>query len=226
LTQTNDTDAILNSIQNSEINGKGNFFTAVKVAQLSLKHRQNKQQRQRIVSFVGHPLIETLEQCEDLGKRLKRNNVAVDIINFANPENVPKLEALVQAANNSSNSHFMDVPQGCVMITDVLFTSPILGNEDMGGMGGAEGGAGMAGADRFAEYGGINPELDPDLAMALKVSLEEERNRNAPTVGGDKNEGGKGSNADAGVVSGVPVATDGPMETQMGAPVDENMPLL
>lgn len=149
-----------------------------------------------------------------MGKRLKRNNVAVDIINFANPDNVPKLEALVQAANNSSNSHFMDVPLGITMITDVLFTSPILGNDEgsMPGMGGAEGGMG-AGGDRFAEYGGINPELDPDLAMALKVSLEEERNRNAPTAGGDKNEGGKGTQADAGVVSGVPVATDGPMET-------------
>lgn len=158
-----------------------------------------------------------------MGKRLKRNNVAVDIINFANADNVPKLEALVNAANNSSNSHFMDVPQGCTMITDVLFTSPILGNDDGPMPAGGEGGAGVpGGVDRFAEYGGINPELDPDLAMALKVSLEEERNRNAPTAGGDKAEAG-GKGADAGVVSGVPVGTEGPMETQMGAPIDENM---
>ena len=72
----------------------------------------NKSQKQRIVAFVGHPIRDSLAVCQELGQRLKRNNVAIDIINFANPENVQKLEALVNAANNSSNSHFMDVPLG------------------------------------------------------------------------------------------------------------------
>lgn len=80
----------------------------------------------RIIAFCGHPIVESVEECENLGKRLKRNNVALDIINFSNPANVQKLEALVNTTNNSSNSHFMDVPQGIAMITDVLFTSPIL----------------------------------------------------------------------------------------------------
>lgn len=30
---------------------------------------------------------------------------------------------------------------------------------------------------QFAEYGGIDPSLDPELAMALRISLEEERAR-------------------------------------------------
>jgi len=51
----------------------------------------NKLQKMRIVAFVGHPIAETLKQCEDLGKFLRRANISVDIINFANPENVPKL---------------------------------------------------------------------------------------------------------------------------------------
>lgn len=75
------------------------------------------------------------------------------------------------------------------MITDVLFTSPILHGEDAGGAGGhvpADGSAGMvvdgpggpvAGGGQFAEFGGINPDMDPELAMALKVSMEEERAR-------------------------------------------------
>lgn len=88
------------------------------------------------------------------------------MINFANPENVPKLQALVTACDNSSNSHFLDVPLGVSMITDILFTSPILGGDDAGA-------TGAAGAGQFSEYGGINPDLDPDLAMALKVSMEE-----------------------------------------------------
>lgn len=57
---------------------------------------------------------------------MKRNNVALDIINFAHPENVPKLQALVKAANSNGNCHFLDVPLGVAMITDVLITSPII----------------------------------------------------------------------------------------------------
>lgn len=70
---------------------------------------------------------------EELGVRMKRNNVAIDVINFAHPENVPKLTALVNAANSNGNSHFLDVPLGVMMITDVLIASPIINEEMEGG---------------------------------------------------------------------------------------------
>jgi 26S proteasome regulatory subunit N10 len=127
----------------------------VKVSQLSLKHRQNKSQRQRVILFVGHPLKEQESDFEELGVRMKRNNVAIDVINFAHPENVPKLQALVNAANNNNNSHFLDVPLGVSMITDVLIASPIVNEsmDDMGGAGAANvgGGAGVGGASAPAE---------------------------------------------------------------------------
>ena len=75
------------------------------------------------------------------------------------------------------------------MITDALFTSPILHGDDAGGVGGmpADGSGGMvndvaagglpAGGGQFAQYGGVNPELDPELANVLKESLEAERDR-------------------------------------------------
>lgn len=115
---------------------------------------------------------------------MKRNNVAIDVINFAHPENVPKLQAMITAANSNGNSHFLDVPLGVSMITDVLIASPII-NEGMEGgdavMGGVGAGAGAgAGASQFADFGGIDPNLDPELAMALRISLEEERNRQRP----------------------------------------------
>lgn len=95
---------------------------------------------------------------------------------------------MVNAANSNGNSHFLDVPIGVAQITDILIASPII-NEGMDhGMGGAAdaGGAGAAVgggvpanpvANQFAEYGGIDPNLDPELAMALRISLEEERAR-------------------------------------------------
>lgn len=138
----------------------------------------NKQQRQRIIVFVGHPIEDDLTQCEDLGKRLKRNNVGIDVINFAHPDNVPKLQALVQCANNSDNSHFLDVPMGVAMITDVLITSPILQGENADVQMSGEGGpANLADPipNRFAEYGGINPDMDPELAMVMKISMDEAR---------------------------------------------------
>jgi 26S proteasome regulatory subunit N10 len=159
--------------------------TAIKVAQLSLKHRQNKNQRQRVIIFVGHPLKEEEKDFEDLGQFLKRNAVAVDVINFAHPENIPKLTALVTAANSSENSHFLDVPLGVAMITDVLIASPIINESENagaanvggGGAGAAVGSGPGAQASQFQEYGGVDPNLDPELAMALRISLEEERAR-------------------------------------------------
>ncbi len=41
-----------------EIEGEANLSSSVQIAQLALKHRQNKNQRQRIVIFVGSPLSE------------------------------------------------------------------------------------------------------------------------------------------------------------------------
>ena len=44
--------------QSLEIEGQANLASSVQIAQLALKHRQNKNQRQRIVIFIGSPLSE------------------------------------------------------------------------------------------------------------------------------------------------------------------------
>jgi 26S proteasome regulatory subunit N10 len=181
LTQTNEIGDLINSINNIQINGNADVMTAVKVAQLALKHRMNKSQRQRIIVFVGHPMTKgTEEDFEDLGMRLKKNNVSIDVINFANPDNVARLQALVNAANGSEDQptcHFLDVPLGCSHITDVMITSPILQPEDSGmGAGAGDIGAGNAGGansdDPFANLG-FDPNMDPELAMAIRLSMEE-----------------------------------------------------
>ena len=71
----------------------------------------------------------------------------------------------------SSSEHF---PICCDLtvggLSDVLFTSPIL-TEASAPQAPNQQGASPAAPD-FAEYGGINPQLDPELAMALKMSAE------------------------------------------------------
>lgn len=124
---------------------------------MALKHRQNKNQRQRIVVFVGSPLFEDEKALVKLAKKLKKNNVAVDIVNFGEEaENTPKLEAFIGAINNNDNSHLVTVPPGPHVLSDVLISSPIIAGED-----GPP--PGFAGAGGF-EFG-VDPTLDPELAL-------------------------------------------------------------
>ena len=62
------------------------ILTATAIAQLALKHRQNMTLRQCIVVFVGSPLEDVSPDAERvlvrLAKKLKKNNVALDVIAF------------------------------------------------------------------------------------------------------------------------------------------------
>ena len=69
-----------------------------------LKHRQNKNQRQRVVAFVGSPIVEDDKSLVKLGKKLKKNNIAIDIINFGEEaENTTKLQAFIDSVNSNDN---------------------------------------------------------------------------------------------------------------------------
>lgn len=132
-----------------------------------------------------------------IAKKLKKNNVAVDIVSFGcEEENNEKLEAFQTTVNSGDNSHLITVPVGTVL-SDCLYGSPIFGTED-GGFGGGGGGAtGEAGGGGAYEFG-VDPNLDPELALALRVSLEEERARQAAaTDAAAAQEGGQGSSGEA-----------------------------
>lgn len=59
VTPTPDLSRVLNCMAQICVEGEAvNFSTSVQVAQLALKHRPNKNQRQRIVIFAGSPLVE------------------------------------------------------------------------------------------------------------------------------------------------------------------------
>lgn len=72
---------------------------------LALKHRQNKNQRQRVIVFVGSPLSSSsATELVKLGKKMKKNNVAVDVINFGeDTENEEVLRQFVESVNSSDN---------------------------------------------------------------------------------------------------------------------------
>lgn len=72
-----------------------------------------------------------------------------------------------------SGSHLIVVPPG-VAPSDALISSPIFQGDD-GGLAQAMAASTGGDANPFAEYGGVNPDLDPELAMALRLSAEEAR---------------------------------------------------
>ena len=165
VTLTTDFGKILSALHHVKIDGSVNLSTGVSIAQLVLKHRQNKNQKQRIIAFVASPVAEDEETLVKLGKKLKKNNVAVDIIAFGQGLNEPKLEAFINTVNSSDNSHLVTIPPGPHVLSDILISSPIIS-------GGEESSAGGGGFEF-----GVDPSLDPELALALRISMEEEKAR-------------------------------------------------
>ncbi|KAG6577780.1 26S proteasome non-ATPase regulatory subunit 4-like protein, partial [Cucurbita argyrosperma subsp. sororia] len=178
VTPTSDLGKILACMHGLELGGETNLAAGIQVAQLALKHRQNKKQQQRIIVFAGSPANHDKKLLETIGKKLKKNNVALDIIDFGEEDDgkPEKLEALLSAVNSNDSSHIVHVPSGPNALSDVLISTPIF-------TGDGEGGSGFAAAAAAASAGGagfdfgVDPNLDPELALALRVSMEEERAR-------------------------------------------------
>lgn len=172
---TEDIGKILACFAKISIGGKADFSTTVQIAQLALKHRKNKNGGQRIVAFVGSPVQEPVEILTKIAKQLKKNNVAVDVISIGEvEENQTKLTAFVDAVSSNENSHLINVPPG-VAPADALLSSPLMQDSPYAGMASAGAAAAPGGSANFDEFGGIDPSLDPELAMAIRVSTEEAR---------------------------------------------------
>ncbi|KAJ8976321.1 hypothetical protein NQ317_010088 [Molorchus minor] len=144
--------------------------------ELALKHRQGKNHKMRIVAFVGSPIASEEKELVKLGKKLKKEKVNVDVISFG--EDAINSEALTTFINtlngkvfeekiDGTGSHLVTVPPG-PHLSDALISSPIIQGED------GTGGAGLGGSG--FEFG-VDPNEDPELALALRVSMEEQRQR-------------------------------------------------
>ncbi|PWN26253.1 hypothetical protein BDZ90DRAFT_265211 [Jaminaea rosea] len=176
---------IVSSLHGATLSGSADVPTAINIAQLALKHRQNKSQHQRIVVFIGSPIKQSTSRDDliALGKKLKKNNVALDVVSFGEEQqNADKLEALLESVNSGDNSHLVTVSASQhQLLSDVLLSSQIL--IDGAGPSGAGGaGAGGSGGEGGNEWG-VDPNMDPELAMALRMSLEEEQARQRAAEG-------------------------------------------
>jgi 26S proteasome regulatory subunit N10 len=107
---------------------------------------------------------------------MKKNNVSIDFVAFGelDDENTKKLMSFNENVKGGDGSHIAIIPPGPGLLSDQLVTSPILNGDGSTGGAGA-GGEGGGGGDAF-EFG-IDPSVDPELALALRMSMEEEKAR-------------------------------------------------
>ena len=143
-----------------------------------MKHRQNTNQKQRIIAFLGSPLnLETSnkESLKELGLKMKKNGIAIDLIDFGteNRSNTAILEGLIEGIDSEAQisrlitieAEQKSVSSGTFLLDSLKNKVPELfirsANNELNG------------GDGFD----FDPEMDPELAMALKLSMEEEVNR-------------------------------------------------
>jgi 26S proteasome regulatory subunit N10 len=147
---------------------------------LALKHRQNKSQKQRIIIFNCSPVEEDEKNLIKLAKKMKKTNISIDIVAFGelSDDTLKKLRAFNENSQSAEGSYLAEVQPSGNLLSDSLVTTPILGGD--GSSGGA--GAGDAGGDAGGSGGndfefGVDPSVDPELALALRMSFEEEKAR-------------------------------------------------
>uniref|UniRef100_A0A6N2M1C7 26S proteasome non-ATPase regulatory subunit 4 homolog n=1 Tax=Salix viminalis TaxID=40686 RepID=A0A6N2M1C7_SALVM len=163
-TLTSDLGKILSCMHGLEVGGEMNLSAGIQVAQLALKHRQNKNQQQRIIVFAGSPIKYDKKMLETIGKKLKKNNVSLDIVDFGEEEDgkPEKLEALFAAVNSNDSSHIVHIPPGGTAISDALMNTPVFTGDGEGGSGFAAAAAAAAAGGGDFDFG-VDPNLDPEL---------------------------------------------------------------
>lgn len=176
---------------------------------MALKHRQNNSQKQRIVIFNCSPVEEEEKNLIKLAKKMKKNGISIDIIAFGelSDDTTRRLQAF--SDNSAEGSYLALVPPSANLLSDSLITTPILGGDGTSNAGGGSGGAGEGGASGGGndfEFG-VDPSVDPELALALRMSFEEEKARQ------DKEKKAK-------------EAAEGKSELETVAEGDEKQPLL
>jgi len=220
MTPTRNLGAIMTSLQKGvKASGKANFIGGLKTAQLALKNRQNKNQRQRVILFVGSPVLDDVAELVRLAKNFKKNNIAVDIINFGaenmTNENPEKLEAFIQAVNSSDNSHLVTIPPGPHVFSDLVMTSPII-------METAGSGSTSTIASNAARPGGgvgdVDPNLDPELAMVIRMSAEDYKQKQQKKETGSSSSSTTSSSSSASSSSSSTSSTSAPSSSSTPNP--------
>jgi len=188
VTLTTDSGKILAKLHAMQPKGDLKLLSGIKIAHLALKHRLGKNHKTRIVMFVGSPIEAEEKELIKIAKKLKKEKVSVDVVSFGEDDcNKEMLGKFIETVNgrDGKDSHMLSIPTG-PHLSDALVSSAIVQGED---------GSGVVPTGSGFEFG-IDPNEDPELALALRVSMEEQRARQEATTGAAG--GGEAPAAEAG----------------------------
>lgn len=199
VTLTTDSGKVLAKLHAVQPKGELQLLSGIKMAHLALKHRLGKNHKTRIVVFIGSPIEAEEKELVKVAKKLKKEKVNVDVVSFGEDEvNKDLLQKFIETVNgrDGSGSHLVTIPVG-PHLSDALVSSPIVQGED--GSGAIPSGGGF-------EFG-VDPNEDPELALALRVSMEEQRARQeaenaAGGGGGNTEQAAQGEKAETTAASG------------------------
>lgn len=124
-----------------------------------MKNRINKNQKQRIISFVASEIKEKEETLLKIARNFRRNNIRLDVVNVNCPKNLEVLQKMHEIVNVEDESNLINYEDSNALLTDFLKKTPVMGNVQTG----------MPQEN--------NDYMDEELQMVLRISLEEEQKR-------------------------------------------------
>jgi 26S proteasome regulatory subunit N10 len=160
--------------------------------------------------FNCSPIEEDEKNLVKLAKKMKKTGISIDIVAFGelSDDTTKKLQAFSDHVQSAEGSYLATIPPSANLLSDSLISTPLLGGDGTSGAGGAGGSGGDGGASGGNDFEfGVDPSVDPELALALRMSFEEEKARQ------DKDKKSK-------------EAAEGKTELEPVAEGDEKQPLL
>ena len=140
--------------------GKINFEHGVRCAYLALRHRDPQLKDRKIIVFIGTDHGMTPQSAAKLASDLNKEGVGLDIVAIG--DQIHDMEILMELVKNVQiPSHFVHAKSGTVILSDIVLSSPIGPGE----------GSSRTRLD-------VSPEEDPEVALAIRQSLEGIENNN------------------------------------------------
>lgn len=93
-----------------------------------MKHRLNKNQKERVVIFVASEITEKEEVILQIARTFRRNNTNLDIINICCDKNIDLLNKIIEIVNVEDESRLLNFDRNDSLLVDYLKSSPLLGN--------------------------------------------------------------------------------------------------
>lgn len=168
-----DLDVLVSKCRQVSLSGQSKLVNSLNKALLVLKFRKNRNGEQRIIMYVGSPVEgedSNKSLLQEVGRKLKLNNISIDIVSFGDSATMERNEELLNVLKESANKEGgrsstvvqIGKDDSFVATTDRL----LAGDANLEG----GGGSGNSNVQFPNDFAGDN---DDDLMLALRISAEE-----------------------------------------------------